>query len=46
MKVENDLDRVRNAASQQELMEGFKDLGLSLADLAAKAQQRQNVRLK
>lgn len=40
--VEGDLDRVRNAASQQELMEGFKDLGESLADLAAKAQQRQN----
>ncbi|XP_033757398.1 catenin alpha-2-like isoform X1 [Pecten maximus] len=40
--VEGDLDRVRNAASQQELMDGFKDLGESLADLAAKAQQRQN----
>lgn len=40
--VEGDLDRVRNATSQQELMSSFKDLGESLVDLAQRAAQRQN----
>lgn len=40
--VEGDLDRVRNATSQQELMSSFKDLGDSIVDLANKAAQRQN----
>lgn len=44
LQVEGDLDRVRNATSQQELMSSFKDLGESLVDLAQRAAQRQNVR--
>ena len=39
------MDRVRNAASTQELMNSFKDFGRSVADLADKAGRRQQVEI-
>ena len=44
-QVEDDLDRIRNAASQQELMDRFKDFGNSLVELTDRAGRRQQVRL-
>lgn len=39
--VEDDLARIRNAASQQELMSSFKDFGRSLVELTDRAGRRQ-----
>ncbi|XP_045189005.2 catenin alpha-2-like isoform X2 [Mercenaria mercenaria] len=39
--VENDLDRIRNASSQQELMDSFKEFGKSVVELSERAAQRQ-----
>lgn len=39
--VEDDLERIRNAASQQELMSSFRDFGRSVVDLTDKAGRRQ-----
>jgi len=43
LKVEDDLDRIRNAQSQQELMTSFKDFGRSLGELNDRAGRRQMV---
>ncbi|KAL4231940.1 Catenin alpha-1 [Mactra antiquata] len=40
--VENDLDRIKNASSQQELMDSFKEFGKSVVELSERAAQRQN----
>ena len=42
-QVEDDLDRIKNASSQQELMSSFKDFGRSLMDLNDTAGRRQGV---
>ena len=42
-QVEDDLDRIKNASSQQELMNSFKDFGRSLMDLNETAGKRQGV---
>ncbi len=42
-QVEDDLDRIKNASSQQELMSSFKDFGRSLMDLNDTAGKRQTV---
>ena len=39
--MENDLDRIRNASSQQELMDSFKEFGKSVVELSERAAQRQ-----
>ncbi|KAK3609215.1 hypothetical protein CHS0354_035155 [Potamilus streckersoni] len=39
--VEGDLERIKNAASQQELMDSFKNFGRSVVDLSERAAQRQ-----
>ncbi|KAH3706718.1 catenin alpha-2-like isoform X2 [Dreissena polymorpha] len=39
--VENDLDRIRNASSHQELMDSFKEFGKSVVELSERAAQRQ-----
>ncbi|KAL3863765.1 hypothetical protein ACJMK2_005501 [Sinanodonta woodiana] len=39
--VEGDLERIKNAASQQELMDSFKNFGKSVVDLSERAAQRQ-----
>ena len=39
------MERIRNAASQQELMNSFRDFGRSVVDLTDKAGRRQMVRL-
>ena len=44
-QVEDDLDRIRNAQSQQELMNSFKDFGRSLVELNDRAGRRQMVGL-
>jgi hypothetical protein len=41
--VEDDLDRIRNAQNQQELMNSFKDFGRSLVELNDRAGRRQMV---
>jgi catenin alpha len=43
--VEDDLDRIRNAASQQELIDSFKDFGRSVVELSDRAGKRQQVSL-
>ena len=43
MQVEDDLDRIMNATSQQGLMDGFKALGKSIAELEQLAAKRQAV---
>ncbi len=43
LQVEDDLDRIKNASSQQELMNSFKDFGRSLMDLNDTAGRRQGV---
>ena len=42
-QVEDDLERIRNAASQQELMQSFKDFGESVVVLTDQAGRRQQV---
>ena len=42
-QVEDDLDRIRNAQNQQELMMSFKDFGRSLGELNDRAGLRQMV---
>ena len=44
VQVEDDLDRIRNAQNQQELMTSFKDFGRSLGELNDRAGRRQMVR--
>lgn len=39
--VEGDLDRLKNASSQQELMDYFRDFGQSMSELLDKAARRQ-----
>jgi len=39
--VEDDLDRIRNAASQQELMSSFRDFGRNVVELTDRAGRRQ-----
>ena len=39
--VEDDLDRIRNASSQQELMNSYKDYGRSVVELQGRAGRRQ-----
>ncbi|XP_064600603.1 catenin alpha-2-like isoform X2 [Liolophura sinensis] len=39
--IEDDLDRIRNAASQQELLNSFNDFGRNMAELQDKAARRQ-----
>lgn len=41
--MEDDLDRIRNAQNQQELMTSFKDFGRSLGELNDRAGRRQMV---
>jgi len=43
VQVEDDLDRIRNAQNQQELMTSFKDFGRSLGELNDRAGRRQMV---
>lgn len=43
LQVENDLDRIRNASSHQELMDSFKEFGRSVVELSERAAQRQAV---
>jgi len=43
LQVEDDLDRIRNAQNQQELMTSFKDFGRSLGELNDRAGRRQMV---
>lgn len=43
VQVENDLDRIRNASSHQELMDSFKEFGKSVVELSERAAQRQAV---
>ena len=43
MQVGDDLERVMNATSQQGLMDGFKALGKSIAELEQLAAKRQAV---
>ena len=43
LQVEDDLDRIRNASSQQELMSSFKDFGRSVVELTDLAGRRQAV---
>ena len=43
IQVEDDLDRIRNASSQQELMTSFKDFGRSVVELTDLAGRRQAV---
>jgi len=45
VEVEDDLDRIRNAQNQQELMTSFKDFGRSLGELNDRAGRRQMVRV-
>lgn len=42
-QVEDDLDRIRNAQNQQELLNSFKDFGRSLVELNDRASRRQMV---
>ena len=37
------MDRIRNASSQQELMDSFKEFGRSVVELSERAAQRQAV---
>ena len=46
LQVEDDLDRIRNAQNQQELMTSFKDFGRSLGELNDRAGRRQMVRIQ
>lgn len=43
MQVEDDLERIMNATSQQGLMDGFKALGKSIGELEQLAAKRQAV---
>jgi len=45
LQVEDDLDRIRNAQNQQELMTSFKDFGRSLGELNDRAGRRQMVHI-
>jgi len=40
--VEDDLDRIRNASSQQELLNSFRDYGKSVVELSDRAGRRQH----
>lgn len=44
--MEDDLDRIRNAQNQQELLSSFKDFGRSLVELNDRAGRRQMVSIK
>ena len=43
MQVEDDLDHIKNATSQQELNDAFREFGRSMAELTERAARRQAV---
>lgn len=43
-QVEDDLDKVKNASSQSELMEFFRNFGVNTMELIQQAARRQAVR--
>lgn len=43
-QVEDDLDKVKNASSQSELMEFFRNFGVNTVELIQQAARRQAVR--
>lgn len=45
-QVEDDLDKVKNASSQSELMEFFRNFGVNTVELIQQAARRQAVRTR